>query len=849
MNYITKDTVKAIHELREKVVNSGIKQQKEKIKEDSPYSDSINNFISNYEEFRVYHNLALKEAIVTRPALIKDIDLDMFVTSEGCTNRELMLKGDAPYSYDAEDGKIEIHHIGQRFDSPFAELSFNEHMMFGNNKIIHGSKSESWRNKEKNENKFNTERAEYWKKRVKGDYTIKSTIDKKDLPDYYFELQEDLRNEIKETIETLFKECSVSDLNYLSDLANTYSLLKQTGASSLNEFLYNTRVENGQNLLCPACNSSYYVLNGTYTAGNDKIQQYKCKDCGKYFTAANNSLVSGSSFSFSDWLKFIDCLYNGYTLSQLAKACDITEKTAQENRIKLFYAMKLLDDKVKLRGSVVIDETFVPVSYKGNHSKQKDFIMPRDPHERGHENHEKGLGKNQVCIVCALDDCGNSVAHICGTGNPSAKKLGHVLNDYINKDELLYIYSDESRAINKFANDNGYPISQAKQYRKGTKKAKIYEHTREAFITNRYIQTMNAYHSRLKRFLFRFSGTSTKILSGYLYLFAWKERNRDRDPVDAYKELLAVMTTPGIHLSAGEIKENGYLPDINELDRKKPRFPNLERDLEIYRRYAEGESYVSIGKSYNMSKQRVEQIIKKLKKNGYAYKTVNDKKKEAKRVPTPENRFRIDEAEDMLRDYMIYEASKTWNGSAKEFHKEMAEKYNISERKVGVIISNQKRIEQYKEAIYIYDDFSYKSREEVYEEIYSEYQSLRTQNPEITQVECYKIISEKTGYTENTIMKLVYEISNDSGKITSSKDKRLTKENLINRDKAIYIDFLNWDGDRKSFCKWAAEKYHLSNDYVHRILRFFFIADYKRLDNLEIKQRKERKAYYKDHRP
>ena len=116
MNYITNGTIKAIHELREKVVNFGIEQQKEQIKADSPYSKTINDFIGNYEEFRLYHNLFLKEAVVTRPALIKDIDLDMFVTSEGCTNRELMLKGNAPYDYDAEDGKIEIHHIGQRFE-------------------------------------------------------------------------------------------------------------------------------------------------------------------------------------------------------------------------------------------------------------------------------------------------------------------------------------------------------------------------------------------------------------------------------------------------------------------------------------------------------------------------------------------------------------------------------------------------------------------------------------------------------------------------------------------------------------------------------------------------------------
>ena len=37
---------------------------------------------------------------------------------------------------------------------------------------------------------------------------------------------------------------------------------------------------------------------------------------------------------------------------------------------------------------VVLDETYLPVSYKGNHSKQMDFVMPRAANERGGENHK-----------------------------------------------------------------------------------------------------------------------------------------------------------------------------------------------------------------------------------------------------------------------------------------------------------------------------------------------------------------------------------------------------------------------------------------------------------------------------
>lgn len=120
----TTDAVRSIQELRDHVLAAGAAQQQALIERDSPYSAEINGAIANYEEFRIYYDLHLREAMVTRRALIKELDLDLWVSCEGCTNRELMLKGLAPYAYDAEDGKLELHHIGQDPNGPFAELTF-----------------------------------------------------------------------------------------------------------------------------------------------------------------------------------------------------------------------------------------------------------------------------------------------------------------------------------------------------------------------------------------------------------------------------------------------------------------------------------------------------------------------------------------------------------------------------------------------------------------------------------------------------------------------------------------------------------------------------------------------------
>ena len=138
--------------------------------------------------------------------------------------------------------------------------------------------------------------------------------------------------------------------------------------------------------------------------------------------------------------------------------------------------------------------------------------MPRKPHKRGQENHKKGLSKNMVAVVCALDDMDNSVAHVVGSGNSSARKITMALNDSIEKEEVACLYSDKASALKKFADGQGYKIIQVKR---DQKKQKF--HQRDTRIALHYLQRINAYHSRLKKYMGGCSSSSTKLLSGYLY--------------------------------------------------------------------------------------------------------------------------------------------------------------------------------------------------------------------------------------------------------------------------------------------------------------------------------------------
>ena len=136
-------------------------EEKKKLKELTGWSDEILDSIGSWAEAEIYMKANLKEVEINgKKCLIReDIDLDQ-TDEDGITNRDRMKLGLAPITKDGE--KVELHHIGQKKDSPLAELTMNEHRGTGNDNVLHDKTKES----EIDRNKFNTERSDHWKKRV-----------------------------------------------------------------------------------------------------------------------------------------------------------------------------------------------------------------------------------------------------------------------------------------------------------------------------------------------------------------------------------------------------------------------------------------------------------------------------------------------------------------------------------------------------------------------------------------------------------------------------------------------------------------------------------------------------------
>ena len=136
-------------------------EEKEELRELTGWSDEILDSIESRAEAEIYMKAGLKEVEINgKKCLIRDdIDLDQ-EDEDGITNRERMERGRPPITKDGEE--VELHHIGQKQNSPLAELTIEQHRGVGNDRILHNKTKET----EIDRNEFGKERRDHWKNRV-----------------------------------------------------------------------------------------------------------------------------------------------------------------------------------------------------------------------------------------------------------------------------------------------------------------------------------------------------------------------------------------------------------------------------------------------------------------------------------------------------------------------------------------------------------------------------------------------------------------------------------------------------------------------------------------------------------
>ena len=265
--------------------------------------------------------------------------------------------------------------------------------------------------------------------------------------------------------------------------------------------------------VCPACSSASVYKWGVV----NELQRYRCKECKRTFNA-----LSGTSMSRLRkkelWLEYSQTLTDSLSLTKAAERCGIDRTTAFRWRHR--FLPLSASQTARCSGITEMDETYFRESFKGKK------VVHRKPRKRG-DLAVRGLSAEQIPVVVARDRNGNTCDAVLR--ERSAKEVDLRIGAHIAPDSLLCI--EKSRILIKFAKDKGLAFEAI-----GTKHRRGREKTF-------HVQTVNAYHSRLKNWMVRFHGVATERLPCYL---AWRRLHESHLP--SPQEWLQTIIKGKIHI-------------------------------------------------------------------------------------------------------------------------------------------------------------------------------------------------------------------------------------------------------------------------------------------------------------
>ncbi len=234
------------------------------------------------------------------------------------------------------------------------------------------------------------------------------------------------------------------------------------------EYLESKRWPNGA--YCPKCNANNPYTLERKTKTKNKVQKlYKCRKCGKQYTATIGTIFEDSHIPLNKWFAaiFLMCASKkGISAHQLHRTLDITYKSAWFMAHRIREAMRDKGQFSLLTGTVEADETYIDGKSRGHYvwkERIKDEIQmglrpkPKFPH---HPRMDKAAvfgilersGKARTMTVPEVNantmgtilrknlDLKN--ARLVTDGNKAYKHIKqHVKHDVINH-ELTYVDGD-----------------------------------------------------------------------------------------------------------------------------------------------------------------------------------------------------------------------------------------------------------------------------------------------------------------------------------------------------------------------------------------------------------------------
>lgn len=281
---------------------------------------------------------------------------------------------------------------------------------------------------------------------------------------------------------------------------------------------------------CRHCGSTTVVRYGK----RDGRQRYKCKDCDKLSNDLTNSPMDRSKKT-DKWIPFIECMLKGLSLRETAFKIGITHVTAFYWRHKVLSA--LAKESIRIfEGLVEVDETYFLESHKG-----RRVIPNRKPRKRGGSATKRGISNEQVCVLVARDRNKTTLSKRVGLGRILMEQIDTTLTSHFKSDTVLI--SDTHNSYKSYTSN--YDVEHV--IINGSNK----EYIKKGIY---HLNNINNYHSRLKKWISRFNGVSTKYLQLFLVWFQFLDNRKMESDLSKTKQMLILASVYGTWETADKLR-------------------------------------------------------------------------------------------------------------------------------------------------------------------------------------------------------------------------------------------------------------------------------------------------------
>ena len=170
---------------------------------------------------------------------------------------------------------------------------------------------------------------------------------------------------------------------------------------------------------CPGCGARGGWMDGSTAAG---VPRWLCRCCSRRFNSLTGTVLEHCRKPLPTWVSFIRLMRHYVPVECAAELCGVTHKTAFEWRHRVLATVSGYQDRIVLRDTVWVDETYINET-----DLSKGYGQAR----------KRGLSRQMLCICVAIDVHEIPVAFVFNHGKPSSARVRNILNGRIAPAALL----------------------------------------------------------------------------------------------------------------------------------------------------------------------------------------------------------------------------------------------------------------------------------------------------------------------------------------------------------------------------------------------------------------------------